>query len=73
MAQLMYKIANEHAPDILKYNPSLPPAFVAFLDKAMSKEVEARYQTGEEFAAALRSVFGTTATGATSAGVDISL
>ena len=73
MAQLMYKIANEHAPDILKYNPSLPPAFVAFLDKAMSKEAEGRYQTGEEFAAALRSVFGTTAPGATSAGVDISL
>jgi serine/threonine-protein kinase len=73
MAQLMYKIANEHAPDILKYNPSLPPALVAFLDKAMSKEAEARYQTGEEFAAALRSVFGTIAPGATSAGVDISL
>jgi serine/threonine-protein kinase len=73
MAQLMYKIANEHAPDILKYNPSLPPAFVAFLDKAMSKEVEGRYQTGEEFAVALRSVFGTTAPGATSTGVDISL
>jgi serine/threonine-protein kinase len=73
MAQLMYKIANEHAPDILKYNPSLPPALVAFLDKAMSKEAEGRYQTGEEFAAALRSVFGTIAPGATSAGVDISL
>jgi serine/threonine-protein kinase len=73
MAQLMYKIANEHAPDILKYNPSLPPALVAFLDKAMSKEAEGRYQTGEEFAAALRSVFGTIAPGTTSAGVDISL
>ena len=73
MAQLMYKIANEHAPDILKYTPSLPPAFVAFLDKAMSKEAEGRYQTGEEFAAALRSIFGTTAPGATNAGIDISL
>jgi serine/threonine-protein kinase len=73
MAQLMYKIANEHAPDILKYNPSLPPAFVAFLDKAMAKEAEGRYQTGEEFAAALRSVFGATAAGAASTGVDISL
>ena len=73
MAQLMYKIANEHAPDILKYNPSLPPAFVAFLDTAMSKEAGARYQTGEEFAAALRSIFSATTPGATSAGVDISL
>jgi hypothetical protein len=35
--------------------------------------VEGRYQTGEEFAVALRSVFGTTAPGATSTGVDISL
>jgi serine/threonine-protein kinase len=73
MAQLMYKIANEHAPDILKYNPSLPPGFVAFLDKAMSKEAEGRYQTGEEFAAALRSAFHTAAPGTASAGVDISL
>jgi serine/threonine-protein kinase len=73
MAQLMFKIANEHAPDILHYNPSLPPAFVAFLDKAMSKEVGERYQTGEEFAAALRATLGGTAAAAAGAGVDISL
>ena len=73
MAQLMYKIANEHAPDILQYNPSLPPAFVAFLDRAMSKEAGERYQTGEEFAAALRATLGGAAAAATGAGVDISL
>src|SRR6266545_325081 len=73
MAQLMYKIANEHAPDILQYNPSLPPAFVAFLDRAMSKEAGERYQTGEEFAAALRTTLGGAAAAATGAGVDISL
>lgn len=73
LAQLMYKIANEHAADILKYNPSLPPAFVAFLDMAMAKEAEQRYQTGEEFAAALRTIFGATAPGGTGARVDISL
>ncbi|MBI4293280.1 MAG: CHASE2 domain-containing protein [Betaproteobacteria bacterium] len=56
MAQLMYKIANEPAPDILSINPSLPPAFVAFLDRAMAKNADERYQTGEEFAAALRAV-----------------
>lgn len=54
MAQLMYKIANEPPPDILGINPALPPAFVAFLDKAMAKEAGQRYQTGEEFATALR-------------------
>jgi serine/threonine-protein kinase len=73
MAQLMYRIANEHAPDILQYNPSLPPALVAFLDKAMSKEAGERYQTGEEFSGALRATVGGLPAAATGAGVDISL
>jgi eukaryotic-like serine/threonine-protein kinase len=75
MAQLMYRIANEHAPDILKYNPSLPPAFVAFLDKAMSKDAEQRYQTGEDFATALRATTGSSGAAAAAGGgaVDISL
>jgi len=73
MAQLMYKIANEHAPDILQYNQTLPPKFVAFLDKAMSKEAEQRYQTGDEFAFELRATFGGTGAAATGTGVDISL
>jgi len=58
MAQLMFKIANESAPDISAINPKLPPAFVAFLDRAMAKNAEERYQTGEEFAAALRATLG---------------
>jgi len=73
MAQLMYRIANEHAPDILQHNRSLPPALVAFLDKAMSKEAGERYQTGEEFAGALRATFGGPSATATGVGVDISL
>jgi eukaryotic-like serine/threonine-protein kinase len=75
MAQLMYRIANENAPDILKYNAALPPAFVAFLDKAMSKDADQRYQTGEEFAAALRSAMGSGSAAAATGGgaVDISL
>jgi eukaryotic-like serine/threonine-protein kinase len=77
MAQLMYKIANEPAPDILSINPSLPPAFVAFLDKAMAKDANDRYQTGEEFAAALRASMGGVGSSAkpaaASADVDISL
>ncbi|HET9733892.1 MAG TPA: serine/threonine-protein kinase [Burkholderiales bacterium] len=54
MAQLMYKIANDPPTDILAVNPNVPPALVAFLDKALAKNPDARYQTGEEFAAALR-------------------
>ncbi len=59
MAQLMFKIANEPAPDILQFNPKLPPALVAFLDRAMAKETEARFQTGDEFSQALRASVGT--------------
>jgi CHASE2 domain-containing sensor protein/tRNA A-37 threonylcarbamoyl transferase component Bud32 len=73
MAQLMYKIANEHAPDILQFNATLPPKFVAFLDKAMSKEAEHRYQTGDEFAFELRATFGSAGAVPTGTGVDISL
>jgi len=74
MAQLMFRIANEPAPDILTINPNLPPAFVAFLDKAMAKNAEDRYQTGEEFAAALRATLGGSDSAAGSKlDVDISL
>ena len=73
MAQLMYRIANENAPDILQYNPKLPPRFVAFLDKAMAKEADQRYQTGEEFAFELRAAFGGAGAAAAGTGVDISL
>jgi eukaryotic-like serine/threonine-protein kinase len=58
MAQLMFKIANEPATDILTVRPDLPPSLVAFLDKAMAKDADQRYQTGDEFAAALRAAFG---------------
>ncbi|HXC39194.1 MAG TPA: serine/threonine-protein kinase [Burkholderiales bacterium] len=54
MAQLMFKIANEPAPDIRALNPAIPPALVAFLERSMAKDADQRYQTGEEFAAALR-------------------
>ncbi|HTQ74797.1 MAG TPA: serine/threonine-protein kinase [Burkholderiales bacterium] len=73
MAQLMFKIANENASDILQYNPALPPALVAFLDKAMAKEADQRYQTGEEFASELRAAFGGTGAAASGTGVDITL
>jgi serine/threonine-protein kinase len=73
MAQLMYRIANEHAPDILQYHPSLPPALVAFLDRAMAKEAGERYQTGEEFAGVLRRTVGGPSAAVIGTGVDISL
>lgn len=59
IAQLVFKIANEPAPDILQVNPRLPPALVAFLDRAMAKEADARFQIGDEFAQALRASVST--------------
>ncbi|MEK7438128.1 MAG: serine/threonine-protein kinase [Pseudomonadota bacterium] len=57
MAQLMFKIANEPPTEIFLVRRGLPPPLVAFLDKAMAKEAEDRFQTGEEFAVALRTAF----------------
>ena len=54
MTQLMFAIANEHQPDILDYNPSLPPWVREFIDQALAKNVEQRFQTGHEFAIAIK-------------------
>jgi serine/threonine-protein kinase len=71
MAQLMFKIANEPATDILSVRPDLPPALVAFLDKAMAKDADQRYQTGDEFAAALRAAFSGGGAAPAAGGVDV--
>jgi serine/threonine-protein kinase len=76
MAQLMYKIANEPPTDILSVNPKVPHSLVAFLDKALAKNPDERYQSGEEFAAALRAAAdagAAAAPGGGSRGVDIEL
>ena len=54
LAQLMYKIANEPAPDIRSINPALPPEVAAVIAKAMAKPLERRYQRGASLAADLR-------------------
>ena len=54
MAQLMFKIANEPHPNILDYNPALPPWMKELIDRALAKDFAERYQTGAEFAAAIR-------------------
>jgi CHASE2 domain-containing sensor protein/tRNA A-37 threonylcarbamoyl transferase component Bud32 len=54
MGKLMFKISSEPPPDILTLNPDVPPQVVDFLARAMDKEPDNRYQTGEAFAAALR-------------------
>ena len=54
MGRLMFRISSEPPTDILAINPNVPAGIVAFLDRAMDKNPDNRFQTGEEFAAALR-------------------
>jgi serine/threonine-protein kinase len=62
MAQLMFKIASEPPTDIRTINPALAPSLVAFLERALAKNPDERFQTGEEFGGALRATLSTTAT-----------
>jgi len=75
MAQLMFRIANEPHPDIRSVNPDLPDCLVAIIDKAMTKDPDARYQTGAEFAKDIRTCMAMTpnSVAADDSGVDISI
>jgi serine/threonine protein kinase/CHASE2 domain-containing sensor protein len=65
MAQLMFKIANEETPDIRLINDKIPDELVRVIHKGMSKDIEKRYQNGDEMAADLRAIFGTPGTSST--------
>jgi len=54
MTQLMFAIASNPHPPIRQYNPELPPWVDAIIDKALAKDFNQRYQTGQEFAEAIR-------------------
>jgi predicted Ser/Thr protein kinase len=54
MTQLMFAIANNPHPPIREFNPALPEWVDAIIDRALAKDNEKRYQTGTEFAAAIR-------------------
>jgi eukaryotic-like serine/threonine-protein kinase len=54
MTQLMFAIANEQAPNILEFNPALPDWVKDFIDQALAKDVEQRFQDGNEFATAIK-------------------
>jgi len=51
--QLMKKQVTEPVPDPRRYAPTLPATVYRFLEKAMAKPPEDRYQTAEEFITAL--------------------
>ena len=56
MAQLMYKIANEPAPDIRTIQPDVSPRLADIVALAISKLPATRYQNGDQFAFDLRQV-----------------
>jgi serine/threonine-protein kinase len=56
MSELMYKIANEEAPDVRIIRPELPQNLADVVALSLSKRPETRYQTGDQFAVDLRNV-----------------
>jgi serine/threonine-protein kinase len=54
MASLMYKITNEEAVDIRTIRATIPETLAVVVNKALIKDVDQRYQTGIEFANALK-------------------
>lgn len=53
MAELMFKIANEPAPDIRQFNPAISAALATAIDRALAKNLDVRYATGQDMANAL--------------------
>jgi len=53
LASLMYKIANEKHPDVRLFRPDLPSCVSRIINKALAKEPENRFQSGERFSNAL--------------------
>jgi CHASE2 domain-containing sensor protein len=54
LATLMMKIVTEKHPDASTLRQGVPPALLAVIDKALTKDREQRYQRGSEMARALR-------------------
>lgn len=53
MATLMYKITSDEAPNVFDVKPELAnerPCLKAILERALQKDIDARYQSGAEFA-----------------------
>jgi len=53
LASLMFKITNDKHPDIRMFRPDLPSCISKIINKALHKEIERRFQTGERMADAL--------------------
>jgi serine/threonine protein kinase/CHASE2 domain-containing sensor protein len=56
MAELMYKIANEEAPDLRVIRPGLPEQLVQVVARVLAKKPEVRYQDGDQLALDLKAI-----------------
>lgn len=54
MATLMYKITNDPPPRIREANANLPEEFEKYFEKALAKDADERFQTGNEMAQSLK-------------------
>lgn len=54
MAELMFRIANEPHRNIRDINPDIPLGLSALINRALTKDPTQRYQTGQDFANAVR-------------------
>jgi len=59
MASLMFKITNEEAPDIRTIRGEIPESIADIINRALAKNADERYQTGTEFANALKTFIQT--------------
>ena len=50
----MYKIANEKHPDIRSYRPDVPSCVSKNINRSLHKDVEKRFQSGEQMAASMK-------------------
>ncbi len=56
MAKLMYRIANDAAPDVRLMRPDLPEDLAVALARALEKDPSARHVDGTQLAAELRAI-----------------
>ncbi len=60
LATIMYQAANEAPEPVTTYKPDLDPRIAAILDKALEKDPEMRFASGEDMAMALRDFINVT-------------
>jgi predicted Ser/Thr protein kinase len=58
VSSIIYRVVNETPRDARHVSARIPAPLAAFLDRALAKERDARYPSGEAFAAALRAAAG---------------